>query len=164
MIIQVDTREHEKEWERISAQFDNLGMTYFRSKMYVGDYMNMDNPRVVIDRKKDLQELCGNVCQQHERFRAELMRAKEIGIKVIILCEHGHGIKCLEDVIFWENPRRKIREYVDGKWQTFETKAMRGEHLYKILSTQEERYGVRFEFCEKEETGRRIVEILKNEC
>ena len=57
MIIQVDTREHEKEWERISKQFDNLGVTYFRSKLYVGDYMNMDNPRVVIDRKKDLQAL-----------------------------------------------------------------------------------------------------------
>lgn len=160
MIIQCDTREHDKEWKRISAQFDRIGIQYFRSKMYVGDYQNMDNPRLVIDRKKNLQELCGNVCQQHERFRAELIRARELEIKVIILCEHGQGIKCLEDVIFWQNPRRKIRQYVDGKWQTFETKAMRGEHLYKILNTQSERYGVQFEFCDPSQTGRRIVELL----
>ena len=163
MIIQIDSREHDKERKRIQSQFDTLGVRYFCSKLFVGDYQNMDNPRLVVDRKKDLQEICGNVCQQHERFRAELIRAREYGIKVIILCEHGHGIKCLEDVIFWQNPRRKTREYVDGKWQTFETKAMRGEHLYKILSTQEERYGVKFEFCDPSETGRRIVEILRGD-
>lgn len=160
MIIQIDSREKQKELDRIIPQLERFGVTWFKSKLYVGDYQNMDNPRLVIDRKKDLQELCGNVCQQHERFRAELIRARELGIKVIILCEHGLGIKCLEDVIFWQNPRRKVREFVDGKWQTFETKAMRGEHLYKILNTQKERYGVEFEFCDRSQTGRRIVELL----
>ena len=68
MTIQVDTREHKKEWERIKSQFDSVGVEYYRSKLWVGDYMNIDKPRVVIDRKKDLLELCGNVTQQHERF------------------------------------------------------------------------------------------------
>lgn len=36
MQVQVDTREHAKEWERIKGQFDALGVQYFRSKMYVG--------------------------------------------------------------------------------------------------------------------------------
>ena len=49
MQIQVDTREHNKEWERIKGQFDALGVQYFRSKMYVGDYQSLDNPRLVID-------------------------------------------------------------------------------------------------------------------
>lgn len=92
MQVQVDTREHTKEWERIKGQFDTLGVQYFRSKMYVGDYQSLDNPRLVIDRQKDLQEICGNVCQQHERFKAELLRAKEQGIKLVILCKHGAGI------------------------------------------------------------------------
>lgn len=52
MQIQVDTREHKKEWERIRTQFDDIGVKYFRSKMYVGDYQSLDNPRLVIDRKK----------------------------------------------------------------------------------------------------------------
>lgn len=39
MQIQVDTREHKKEWERVQKQFDQMeGIQYFRSKLYVGDY------------------------------------------------------------------------------------------------------------------------------
>ena len=85
MTIQVDTREHASEWNRIQKQFDELGIQYVRSKLYVGDYMSLDNARLVIDRKKDLQELCGNVCQQHERFKKELIRAMQAGIQIIFL-------------------------------------------------------------------------------
>ncbi len=164
MQVQVDTREHAKEWERIKGQFDALGVQYFRSKMYVGDYQSLDNPRLVIDRKKDLQEICGNVCQQHERFKAELLRAKEQGIKLVILCEHGADIKCLEDVYFWQNPRKyQIRwKTVNGKRvkDVISAKAVDGNQLYKSLCTIRDRYGVSFIFCTKEETGQKIIEIL----
>lgn len=164
MQIQVDTREHNKEWERIKGQFDALGVQYFRSKMYVGDYQSLDNSRLVIDRKKDLQEICGNVCQQHERFKAELLRAKEQGIKLIILCEHGADIKSLEDVYFWQNPRKyQIRwKTVNSKRvkDVISAKAVDGNQLYKSLCTIRDRYSVDFIFCQKEETGRKIIEIL----
>lgn len=164
MQVQVDTREHAKEWERIKGQFDALGVQYFRSKMYVGDYQSLDNPRLVIDRKKDLQEICGNVCQQHERFKAELLRAKEQGIKLVILCEHGADIKTLEDVFFWQNPRKyQIRwKTVNGKRvkDVISAKAVDGNQLYKSLCTIRDRYNVDFVFCRKEETGQKIIEIL----
>lgn len=164
MQIQVDTREHNKEWERIKGQFDALGVQYFRSKMYVGDYQSLDNSRLVIDRKKDLQEICGNVCQQHERFRAELLRAKEQGIKLVILCEHGADIKSLEDVYFWQNPRKyQIRwKTVNGKRikDVISAKAVDGNQLYKSLCTIRDRYNVDFVFCQKEETGKKIIDIL----
>ena len=166
MQVQVDTREHAKEWERIKGQFDTLGVQYFRSKMYVGDYQSLDNPRLVIDRKKDLQEICGNVCQQHERFKAELLRAKEQGIKLVILCEHGEDIKSLEDVYFWQNPRKyQIRwKTVNGKRvkDVISAKAVDGNQLYKSLCTIRDRYNVDFVFCQKEETGQKIIEILGN--
>lgn len=167
MNIQVDSREHKSEWERIKEQFDELGVDYFRSKLYVGDYQSLDNPRLVIDRKKDLQELCGNVCQQHERFKAELVRAIQSGIKIVILCEHGEEIKTMEDVYFWQNPRkhRVIWKTVDGKRikTVVSEKAVDGCQLYKSLCTIQDRYNVDFIFCQKEETGKKIVEILKNE-
>ncbi len=165
MQVQVDTREHAKEWERIKGQFDALGVQYFRSKMYVGDYQSLDNPRLVIDRKKDLQEIVGNVCQQHERFKAELLRAKEQGIKLVILCEHGADIKSLEDVYFWQNPRKyQIRwKTVNGKRvkDVISAKAVDGNQLYKSLCTIRDRYNVDFVFCRKEETGQKIVDILR---
>jgi len=167
MQIQADTREHKSEWERISKQFDALGVQYFRSKMYVGDYMSLDNPRLCIDRKKDLQELVGNVTQQHERFKAELIRAKDAGIKLIILVEHGGGITCLEDVFLWQNPRK---HEVMWKWENgkrirtvISDKAVDGDQLYKSLCTIRDRYGAEFAFCRKEETGKKIVELLSND-
>lgn len=96
MVIQVDTREHKKEWERIRQQFEYLEVRYFRSKLYCGDYQSLDNAKLCIDRKKDLQELCGNVCQQHERFKSELIRAREAGIQLIVLIEHGPDIIAIQ--------------------------------------------------------------------
>ena len=89
MTIQCDTREHSEQIERIEKQFDDLGVKHFRSKLYCGDYQSLDNARLVIDRKKDLQELCGNVCQQHERFKAELIRAQEHGHQPLVFENHG---------------------------------------------------------------------------
>ena len=164
MQVQVDTREHKSEWERIQKQFDTLGVQYFRSKLYVGDYQSLDNPRLVIDRKKDLNELCGNVCQQHDRFKAELIRAMQQNIKIVILVEHGEDVKSLEDVYFWENPRKHevIWKTVNGKRvkTVRSAKAIDGMQLYKSLCTIRDRYNVDLEFCTKEETGKRIVEIL----
>lgn len=168
MNIQVDSREHESEWKRISKQFDALGVKYFRSKLYCGDYQSIDNARLVIDRKKDLQELCGNVCQQHERFKKELLRAIDQGIKIIILCEHGEDIKTLEDVYFFYQPPKKrwrvVKKEVNGKEvkvrESYMQKEINGKSMYKSFCTIRDRYNVDFVFCTKEETGQKIVEIL----
>lgn len=151
MTIQIDTREHKFELARVQRQIEKKGVKTINSKLYVGDYQSLDNPRLVIDRKKDLQELCSNVCQQHERFRRELVRAQDAGINLIILVEHGGDIRELEDVFFWDNPR--IKE---------SPKATTGQALFRSLLTIRDRYGVRFEFCDKRHTGERIVELLSN--
>lgn len=160
MIIQIDSREKARAIQKIVAEFDRNGIRHPVSKLMVGDYMNYDNPRLIVDRKQNLTELCSNVCQEHERFRRELLLAQENGIRLVVLCEHGKEIECLEDVIFWENPRRKKRKQINGRWNTVETKATTGETLYKILKTMQEKYGVVFEFCTKEDTGKKIIEIL----
>lgn len=160
MTIQIDSREKSRAISGIVKAFEAAGVTYFTNKLLVGDYQNPLNPSVIIDRKQNLTELCSNVTQDHERFRAELLRAQQAGIHLIILCEHGAPIETLEDVIFWENPRRTKRKKIDGKWTTVTTKAMKGEVLYKILTTISDKYDVDFLFCKKAETGRRIMELL----
>lgn len=167
MQIQVDSREHKKEYERITRQFDKLGVKYFRSKLYVGDYMNLDNPRLIIDRKKDLHELIGNVTQQHERFRNELIRAREAEIQLVILIEHGKDIQNLEDIYFWKNPRKYkiIWKTVNGRKvkSVISARAVDGDQLYKSLCTMRDRYGCLFEFCDQSETGAKIIEILNHD-
>lgn len=162
MIIQIDSREKARAITKIIEEFDSRGITHPISKLLVGDYMNYDNPRLIIDRKQNLSELCSNVCQDHDRFRKELIRAKENEIKLVFLTEHGKGINGLEDVIWWENPRRwkRRRNTETGRWEDIETKAMEGETLYKILCSMERKYGCEFRFCEKKDTGREIIRIL----
>lgn len=149
MQIQIDSREKAKAIKKIIAEFERQDIMYYTSKLYVGDYMNLDNPRLVVDRKQNLTEVCSNVCQDHERFRAELIRAQEAGIQVVILVEHGSPVDKLEDVIWWNNPRLKKSP-----------KAITGERLYKILLTLERKYGCQFLFCKKEDTGKKIIELL----
>lgn len=168
MILQVDTREHAGEWNRIQKQFDKLGIQYVRSKLYVGDYMSLDNARLVVDRKKDLQELCGNVCQQHERFKRELIRAMEAGIQIVFLVEHGSDVRSLEDVYFWQNPRKheirwRYNRQTGQKEKYFVSpKAVDGKQLYKSLCTIQDRYEAKFQFCTKDQTGKKIMEILSD--
>lgn len=169
MNIQIDTREHAKAITGIKAYFDKSGIKYFQSKLFVGDYMSLDNPRLSIDRKKDLAELCSNVSHvpkkdkdgnvkkdengkpitEYARFTSELARAKEHGIHMIILCEHGKNIKCLADVPKWKNPRLKQSPL-----------AISGPRLYSILLQISNKYDVEFRFCDKAHTGQTIADIL----
>lgn len=149
MTIIEDSREKPQAVLKINNYFTQIGARVIRSKMYVGDYQLMSNPYLVIDRKQNLNELCNNVVQDHRRFTDELKRAEEVGISVVVLVEHGGGIKSVEDVPKWENPRLKESPL-----------AVSGERLYKILKAIEYSYHCRFEFCNKAQTGRRIVEIL----
>lgn len=149
MTIQIDSREKAHAIEEILSQFRQQCVKYYVSKLYVGDYADPFNQRVVVDRKQNLTEVCGNLCQQHERFRAELLRAQEAGIRLIIIVEHGHGIRSMEDVERWKNPRAR---YSPG--------ATTGAQLAKIMRTMAERYGIEWRFCDKKETGREIIRAL----
>ena len=101
---------------------------------------------ISIDTKKSLQEVCGNICsKQHERFREELKKADG---RLILLIEEP-GIETLEDVYFWDNPRRK-----------YSPKATTGAALYKSLCTIRDEYGVDIRFCDRKDTGKVILEIL----
>lgn len=171
MLIQIDTREKKDVIEGIKSYFDSQGIDYFDEKLEVGDYEDIHNPGVVIDRKHDLGELCNNlsdvpqkkkgtkefkkdknnkVITDRDRFLREIQRAKELGKKLVFLVEHGQGIKRLEDVRKWKNPRLKESAL-----------ATSGEMLYKKLLILENEYGVKFYFCSKKDTGREIIRLLK---
>ena len=169
MDIQIDSREKAKAIQKIIKTFDENGVNYFSSKLLVGDYMNLDNPRLIIDRKQDLQELHGNVCQQHERFKRELLKARQANIQLIILIEHGEDIKSLEDVYFFYQPPkdrwRCVTRIIAGEKKKIREKYMQqaidGKTMYKSMCTIRDRYNVRFEFCEKRDTGQKIIELLE---
>ena len=146
MVIQVDSRE--QKYEHVTKYFDSQNIKWVRSKCVVGDYVNLENPMIVVDRKKDLQEVAGNVCQQHERFVREMELAKELGFKMIVLVEDP-TITTLTNVCSWYNFRRKKNP-----------RAIDGKTLYKIMKTMSDKYGFEWQFTTHQNCGKRIVELL----
>lgn len=181
MHIQIDTREKQKHIEKIKTEFDNHGIQYFSSKLYVGDYMSLDKPRLSIDRKQNLVEVYANVVTGKKRFTAELSKANNVGIKLLILVEHGYGIRTLNDVIRWDNPR--IRAYKDdlkerlhishdiSESQLYKLAVSHNLHdvikppvdserLFRIITDIETTYNTKFLFCDKNQTGQLIIKLL----
>ena len=167
MVIQIDTREQKN--NHITDYFDLTGIKYIRSKMYVGDYQRVDSGSVCIDKKFGLDEMYSCVVSGYDRFADECKRAKAAGISLIVLIEDD-DITCLSQVRTWENPRR-------AKWERFEEAKAKGkrvpahssippvssERIEKRMRTLSKRYGVRWEFCKKADTAKRILELLKYE-
>lgn len=148
MII-IDSREKRHAITRIVDYFDNNRISHVTSKLIVGDYQRHDNPLVVVDRKQNLSELCTNLGTDKRRFMDEIRLAKELGVKLTILCEHGGAIHELKDVAGWNNPM--LEKYPN---------AITGRDLMERMYRVHIAYGVDFLFCDKRSTGRRIAEIL----
>lgn len=153
-LILVDTREKPKAIEKILEYFDASGIEYERTKLLFGDYMDYNHPDLVIDRKQNIAELAKNCTIEHERFRAELERAKRAGAHLVILVEQNRykdrdkwvEVKRIEDLMTWSSPHTTIR----------------GEKIYRVLVSWMAKYSISVEFCDKRSTGRKIDEILQN--
>lgn len=169
MIILEDTRNQVGKHDLKGDYFLKNGIEVRRTKLYVGDYTLPTNQSVCVDTKKDIQELIGDICgKQHERFRAELLRAQESGIKLIILVEDEGGycdykktiynkpVTCVDDLFRWANPRLFIWDKGKQKYP----KATKGAVLAKACKTMMAKYDVDFQFCRKADAGKRIIELL----
>lgn len=145
MIILEDTRNKMGKHDNIKKYCDANGIKIVRTKLDVGDYQ-IPGGNVAIDTKRNLNELATNLTSRddHARFWREVRRAKECGIKLIVLCEHGGQIHGIQDVAGWKS-----------KYSTVSGRSLM-EEIYKCHIS----YGVEFLFCDKRSTGRRIVELL----
>ena len=151
-LLLIDTREKPQAITGILKEFDKAGITYSRTKLLFGDYMDYNRPGVVIDRKQSIAELAKNVTTEQRRFVAELERAKAAGARLVILVEQDRYkdrgrwvfIKELSDIMLWSNEHTTIK----------------GEKVFRVLSALVYKYNISVIFCNKKNTGRKILEII----
>ncbi len=149
MIIVEDTRNQVAKHKELNDTLTAKGFTIVRSKLFVGDYTRLDNQTVCIDTKKDINEIAGNICgKQHERFKAECIRARDNFIKLIVLIEE---IPPNNDLDNWQSRKNRA-----GKLFT----QVKGDVLKKAMHTMHEKYGVVFEFTSRAECANRIIDLL----
>ena len=146
MVIVEDTRNQIGKHNQINQDLINLGHQVVRSKLFVGDYSRLDNMTICIDTKKDWIEVAGNICgKQHTRFREECIRAKNAGIKLIILVEEETPIGS------WKSPLKRNKEPICRVSNIV---------LLKAMKTMNEKYGVEFKNCAKSETAMIICKLI----
>lgn len=149
MVLYEDTRQQTGKHRNIHAYCDKTGIRIIRQALNVGDYQIAGKGDISVDTKQGVIELAGNIFQEHERFRAECLRAKECGIQLIILIEEALPGGRLDR---WRSPVGR-----DGLPLTrFDPATLR-----KAMITMQTEYGVRFRFCDGRSTGRMLIEYLE---
>ena len=155
MVILEDTRNQVGKHRNINHQLAGLGHQVARSKLYVGDYQLANSGRIVVDTKKDMLELAMDLCKDHARFRREGEKARDAGIKLVILTEEELPKGGLAD---WKSPVWKTpgRGHKAGD----PISQVKAETMYKQIHTMASRYGVDYRFCRRDKTGKVNMDIL----
>ena len=156
---------HHDMYRGIKSKYSNPVQYYIKDKgLKVGDYtiavqlpsgevINFQD-KVVIERKADLNELCCNFFSEKDaegktRLERELDRAKEQGIKVILLVEV-------------DNMHSKI---LSSKCFRFDKASKVSPASFNaILRSLQAKYNISIEYCKKEDSARLIHDILYYHC
>lgn len=142
LTIVIDTRE--KVNAHVTRCFDKQKISHISRKLDTGDYsaqigaLSLERD-IVIERKANLDEICGNFTVERERFEREFLRAKAYGTKVVLIVENATWTD-----VFLGNYRSKVKP----------------QSLIGSLLSWMVRYNITVLFCKPEETGKIIWGIL----
>ena len=96
----------------ITKHFDKQNINWIRTKLDSADYMAVryddgfiKDYSTLIDTKKDLLELCGNLCnsKEHARVVREIELGQRLGCNNFIFLIADNNIKTPEDIKSWSN-------------------------------------------------------------
>ena len=150
-IILTDTRQQKE--NHITKTFDKQGIIHIRTGLPSADYMALRYEQgkgfyldysVLIDTKKDLLELCGNLTKDHDRLVREIDKGHELGCEEFVFIIGDTKIKTIEDIKKWSSPHTKIKGYV----------------LLKIMQTFKDHHNCKFVIVPKKEVGNKVIDLL----
>lgn len=136
-----DTREQD---HHCAEYFKKHNIPHITRKLDTGDYsaqlgvMTLERS-VAIERKRNLDELCGNMTSDRDRFEREFLRAKANGLHIFLIVENATWTD-----VFLGNYRSKLS-----------SKSLMGSILSWLA-----RFPVTLLFCKPDETPRLIYGIL----
>lgn len=149
-VILVDTREQDTALSR--QRLAQMGGPWERQKLDFGDYsikcrlpggewLNLCG-KVAVERKMDLDELCGCFCKGRQRFEREFKRACKAAAKLYMLVEEAS----------WE-------KVYAGQYRSH----MRPQSLAASILAWLARYNCQIIYCKPQISGKLIGDILRRE-
>jgi len=142
--LQIIADSREQVNNHLTEYWDKKKVPYFTRKLDIGDYsaqlgdMTLEKD-VVIERKRNLDEICGNLTSDRDRFEREFLRAKASGTKVFLIVENATWTD-----IFLQNYRSKLS----------------AKSLVASILSWQVRFNITVLFCAPENTPRLIYGIL----
>ena len=130
----------------IKDYLERNGIPYEVQKLDIGDY-TYDGAKIAVDRKMGLSEVATNLTNRTDsaRFWREVRRSYQQGIQLVVLVESGPSVLTINEVPKWKSKYSKVTG------RTIQTEMIRLEQAY----------GVRWCFCSKRSTAKRIIELLE---
>jgi hypothetical protein len=152
-VVLTDTRQQKE--QHIIKEFDKQGILHIQTKLDSADYMALryDEEKgfykdysILVDTKKDLLEICGNLAHtsEHQRLVREVDLAHKLNCSDFIFLIGEKNIKNIDDIKNWSNKHTKVK----------------GETLYKIMCSFKEHHNCRFIICDKKDLGKKVIELL----
>lgn len=152
-VILTDTRQQKE--KHILKEFDNQDILHIRTNLPSADYMalryNNQNGMyldysILIDTKKNLLEICNNLCRssEHDRLIREVELGQKLGCKKFVFLIGKDEINSADDIKKWRSKYTKVT----------------GEKLLKIMITFSKHHNCSFIFISKEKMGEKIIELL----
>lgn len=143
MIILQDHREKVGKHNNVEQYFEAQGIVRHRCRLEVGDYM-FPNGKVSVDIKSGgLEELANDLYRDKKDLNKKYKKCLHDKIKLIVLIEEP--IKDISELKSWQSKHSKIN----------------GRLLIDLMHTLQISYGIRFIFCHPNDTGAKILELLK---
>lgn len=148
MLIIEDTRNKKDKHENKHRYWVKTATPWIRASLPFGDYW--PTPKVAIDTKQDIQEIAANLCgagKEKRRFREECKKAQDADCRMIFLIE--------------DKRYDSVEDLYGKKIYIHSGQIIPGDQVALAMRTHEERYGCEFWFCNPEDSGKIIAELLE---
>jgi ERCC4-type nuclease len=149
-----DAREKRNYHNNIEDYCKKINLPIIRKRLEVGDYRLADidengniefinNISVDVKGVGGLEELANDLFRDSKELNKKYKKCYHNKIKLIVLTEEP--IKDIEELKEWKSKHSKIN----------------GRFLLNMIHTIQISYGIRFIFCNPQDTGAKILELLK---
>lgn len=144
MIILQDHREKCGHHNLVEKHLKDNGYEIKRVRLQVGDYM-FPNGNTSVDLKQNITELATDLQQDSLFFNKKYKKCLKYGIKLVVLVEEW--VDSINSLTKWKSSYSRIN----------------GQYLVSLIYNLKISYGVRFVFCNKNQTGEKLLELLNEE-
>lgn len=161
--LRIDTRQQLGKHNAKNRWFAEHGVEIVAVKLDAGDYAYAPS-NILIDTKKDVDELSMDCGKDHARFVREIDRAAASGCRLVVLIEQHPEYNDRENLRHWSGyvcrKCRKCDPNGGDRCATRKYTPMHGARLAKILDKLEENHGAKFVFCSKSKSAQIICDMM----